>query len=1339
MKAGSSFRPYPSNNAVATPTLPVRLECGTPSISVNIEGVMRRLILDTGSNISILQPGMSRCDVSVTTMKPYGVTGQALDVRGQQSVVFEFDGREFRHTFLVCTLPTDAAGLLGTDFMEGTGAVINFECSKMSLTGIAAAPRTSVESPSEPAALTVFTQGKEGRSPQPSQEKRQEAQRPSVVSSSEVGISQSRTWLVKARETITIAPRCRQVVMGRLETEKGQDPPLLVCIEPVQIPIEGIFPARALSRVEHSAGQSVVMTSRHGCEVTGSPNSAYVMIANFSGEELTLPKSTVIGLAEEVSEPLIDKINAKSEPSANAPTKPPRKRNNKLLYDKLLHGKLDHLTQDDRRHIEPVLLKYAHIFHDEESNDFKETKVVEHQIIVGDTAPIRRPPYRTPYALRQEMQDQVQKMLDKGIIRESNSPWSAPAILVPKKSLDGKPKYRFCVDFRALNAVTKFDPYPLPIFEEATSALHGSKYFSVLDCYSGFWQVGIKEEHKELTGFSVPSGHYEFNRLPFGLSNSPANFQRLMDTVLKDLIGLECFCFVDDLVIFSSTAAEHARRLESVLQRFEEANLQLHPGKCVFAQPQVQYLGFVLSENGVSASPEKVKAVRQYPTPKNVRDVRAFLGLASFYRRLVPQFAELAKPLTMLTRKNREFSWGPSQQEAFDRLKEKLCTPPVLAYPNFKLPFILTTDASKIAVAAVLSQVQDGVERPLAFASRQMNSAEQAYSASEAEMLAVVWATKYFRCYLFGNTFVLRTDHSALTYLRKFSDQNSRLLRWSLKLSELDFTIEHRPGSKIAHADALSRHVGTVKHGSNLDRENVLREQAKDAFCARQKPGAYHSKSEFFLDDDAILYKRNSKGNHQLIVPATLIHDVIRQNHDPPYAAHAGVKRTHSLISLRYWWPGMRKDIENYVKCCDLCQRRKENREFTAPLGKPETPTSPFEVTAMDITGPYPLTPRGNRFLLTFVDHLTKYVEAYPIPDVTAETCARVYASQIVTRHGTGSQLITDQGRNFMSSFFQETCKLLGIRTTRTSTYHPMSNGVLERWHRSLHDGLSHYINSANTNWDTLVPFFLMAYRATPNTVTGYSPFFLLHGREMETPSNDNLKARVATGNLDHDRRLENLRKSLKSAYKLAARANQKSQQINKRLYDRKAKERNFNVGDLVYLYSPARKPGLSKKFYRPWTGPYKITRKTSELNYEIVSQTNKKQVVHENRLKKIHGMRSWKPNIGQQATKKPQRRRAKRLSESDENEEEFKFGSFPLAVTEPPAQADERVTPPGRAAASPDPTQLVGDTPSPRYNDPSYHPPETPRSRREMQTTRTDPPLTRSRARIMSQSSVEP
>ena len=1316
------------------------MEHGTPLIKADIEGEDRSLIVDTGSDVSILQPGISRANMRSSTLRPYGVTGETLDVRGKQKVALDIGGKKFDHTFLVCPLPTEAAGLLGTDFLDERSAHLNFEKGEITLNDAARVNQARSDAVRESRVLTIFTLGKEGHSPQPKLKTRDgRNERINRDPRNEERSSQGQTWLAKACENIVLAPRCRHVIVARLETEKDQNLPPVVYVEPAQIPIEGIFPARTLCRVNPSTRQSPQQISR--CIDTGKrvADSAYVMLANFSEETLTVPKHTVLGVAQPVSEVEIEEINARDEPKKNSPCGKKENCRNEVLYKKLLTGKVDHLSIEDRRHIEPVLTKYAHVFHDENVNDFKCTNVVQHEIQVGDSKPIRKPPYRTPYALRQEMQTQVQKMLDKEVIRPSNSPWSAPAILVPKKKgPDGKPRYRFCVDFRALNSVTRFDPYPLPLIEEATSALHGSKYFSVLDCYSGFWQMGIREEHKELTGFSVPSGHYEFNRLPFGLSNSPANFQRLMDTVLKNLTGTECFVFIDDVIIFSNTAEEHARRLESVLQRFDQANLQLHPGKCAFAQPQVQYLGYVLSEQGATASPEKVKAVQNFPTPKCVKDIRSFLGLASFYRRLVPKFAEIAKPLTTLTRKDQPFAWGPEQQEALVKLKNKLSTAPVLAFPDFSLPFILTTDASKNALGAILSQVQEGAEKPIAYASRQTNKAERSYSATEAEMLALVWATKQFRCYLHGRKFVARTDHAALKYLRNFADQNSRLMRWSIRLSELDFSVEHRAGAKIAHVDALSRCVGTIAQGGTLDKEEVLREQAKDEFCLKQAPGTYGSRKEFFLDEDGVLYRRRSKGEQQLIVPATLVPEVIRQNHDPVYAAHPGTKRTHDLIALHFWWPGMRKAITEYVRRCDPCQKRKGNNEFVAPLGDVQAPTAPFQVTAMDITGPYKVTPRGNKYLLTFIDHFSKYVEAFPIADQTAETCGRVYATQIVARHGTGAQLITDQGRAFMSSFFQETCRVLGIRRTRTTSYHPASNGVIERWHRDLHTGMSHYINASNTNWDTLIPFFLMAHRATPHTVTGYSPFYLLHGREMQLPSNDSLRARCTRRPTSQDRRIENLKASLRRAYKTVAKANRKAHQTNKKFYDRRAKTRGFVKSDFVYLYTPATKVGQSKKFQKFWTGPYQVTRKISELNYEIADRDDKRSIVHVNRLKRCYGQGFCQPKRPTGVRKKPQVRDSKRASLTEEREGDIRVGTRPLLLADDLTDKIESATPRNPTLDTPDTGRRDLDTPSSSRSDPSYQPLDTPRSRRELQTTRAEPPITRSRARNMLQDGTE-
>jgi transposase InsO family protein len=1060
------------------------------------------------------------------------------------------------------------------------------------------------------------------------------------------------------------------------------------------------------------------------------------MVANLSDEEQTIPKATVLGIAEETTEALVDKINPKVEPRLCPSEIQQRQARNKELYQKLLQGKLDHLSTEDRQEIEPVLLKYAHVFHDDESNDFKGTDLVEHEIHVGNARPIKRPPYKVPYALRDEMKRQVDDMLKRGIIRESKSPWSAPAILVKKKSLNGNQSYRFCIDFRGLNSVTKMDSYPLPQITETTANLYGSKYFSVLDLYSGFHQLSIKEEHKELTGFSVPHGKFECNRMSFGLCGAPSSFQRLMDVALRDMVGTELYVYMDDVILHARTAQEHAQRLEKVLQRFDAANLQLNPGKCVLAQSQVQYLGFVLSERGVAASPEKVTAVRNYPVPKTVKDVRAFVGLGSFYRRLVPKFAEIAKPLTELTRKDRPFEWGPRQQKAFDDLKDRLCTTPVLAYPNFDLPFILTTDASSVAVAAILSQVQDGEERPIAYGSRQLSTTEQAYSASEAEMLALVFGTKHFRCFIYGKRFLVRTDHSALTYLRTFSDTNCRLMRWSLRLSELDFDVQHRPGTKIPHADALSRHVGIVMDDGIPDKAAILREQSQDAFCNSRTPGKYASRSEYFLDEDGVLYRRQPDHKHQLVVPGSLVQDIIKANHSPVYVAHPGVKRTFNLVSISYWWPGMRNSIADFVRKCDSCQRRKEDREFVAPLGEVEQPTGPFQVTSMDLTGPYCMTPRKNKYLLTFVDHFSKWVEAFPVPDQSAETCARVYATQIITRHGSGSTLVTDRGSAFMSSFFKETCKILGIRRIHTSSYHAASNGMNERWHRSLHAGLSHYIDASNTNWDQIVPFFLMAYRATPNTTTTYSPYYLLRGREMQLPSSDNLKAKVPNKkeDPDHRRRLESLKSSLRQAYQSVRKANRQSHLNNKRLYDRKAKLRIFEIRDIVYLYNPAVKVGQCRKFRKVWSGPFQITAKISDLNYEIVSQDQKRQVVHVNRLKKAHDPGIWNPKPTPKGPVKRQDRPKTQVSEL--SEDNVQIGPRPLLETVRRQERVEPTTPPTVVPDTPDSAQSV-DTPYAERMDPSYQPPQTPRSRREIQVERTEPPLTRARSRIQAQDTV--
>jgi hypothetical protein len=374
----------------------------------------------------------------------------------------------------------------------------------------------------------------------------------------------------------------------------------LVCIEPALNQLDGVLAAQTLSQL---VAKPCPPSSPERSETDFPRRYVNVMVANFGLEELVLPKATILGVWEGMSAGLVAAINdgQKAGYARN-------RRNHKPIvkidesFKQYLKDALGHLSQDERATLEPVLLRYRHVFYDEDKNDFKGTDVIEHRIITGDAAPIRKTPYRVPCTLRDEMKHQIRDMLDKGVIREISSPWCAPAILIPKKSPDGKPKYRFCVDFRALNGITKYEAYPLPVFQETVAKLHGCKYFSTLDCFSGYIQVRIAEEDKQKTAFSTPHGHYEYNRLSFGLANGPSCFQRLMDTVLRDLTASECYVFVDDVIIFADLLQEHARRLEHVLQRFEQASSLLQPSKCVFAQSAVHYLGYTISRDGIMAS-----------------------------------------------------------------------------------------------------------------------------------------------------------------------------------------------------------------------------------------------------------------------------------------------------------------------------------------------------------------------------------------------------------------------------------------------------------------------------------------------------------------------------------------------------------------------------------------------------------------------------------------------------------------------------------------------------------------------------------------------------------------
>lgn len=469
--------------------------------------------------------------------------------------------------------------------------------------------------------------------------------------------------------------------------------------------------------------------------------------------------------------------------------------------------KLDHLNLEERHSIENIIKKFSHLFH-LPTEPLGHTNIISHKIITTDNVPIATKQYRFPPIHKAEINRQITEMLATDIVTPSISPYNAPLWIVPKKpDSEGNKRWRLVIDYRSLNAKTVPDAYPLPNICEILDQLGGAKYFSILDLTSGFHQIPMFTGDEEKTAFSTPYGHYHFNRMPFGLRNAPATFQRLMDSVLAGLQGSEMFVYLDDIVIYSSSLREHEIKFNKLARRLEAANLKLQPGKCEFLRKEVIYLGHIITEKGVKPDPCKTNAVSMFPEPKNIKQIRQFLGLVGFYRRFIPQFSQIAKPLSNLLKKNTRFLWTKHQTEAFTILKNQICSEPILQYPDFSKKFILTTDASNTAIGAVLSQNHSGHDLPISFCSRVLNAAEMNYATVEKELLAIVYSVNYFRPYLYGHKFTLMTDHRPLLWLHNFKDPSSRLIRWRLKLLEYDYEIQYQPGKTNHVADALSRNL----------------------------------------------------------------------------------------------------------------------------------------------------------------------------------------------------------------------------------------------------------------------------------------------------------------------------------------------------------------------------------------------------------------------------------------------------------------------------------------------------------------------------------------------------
>ena len=616
------------------------------------------------------------------------------------------------------------------------------------------------------------------------------------------------------------------------------------------------------------------------------------------------------------------------------------------------------LTQDEESRLRAFLNRELPLF----ENIKGTTPLLEHHIHLNNPEPIKQR-YRPQNPKMQEIINaEVDQMLKDGIIEPSNSAWSSPIVMVRKK--DGT--YRFCVDFQKVNDVSRKDAYPLPYINAILDKLRKARYISSIDLKQGYWQVPLAPESRPITGFTIPSrGLFQFKVMPFGLHSAPATFQRLMDKIIGPEMDPYCFSYLDDIIVLGENFEDHLKNLENVFHRLRAANLKVNPDKCQFGRRSLKYLGHLVTSRGICTDPDKVTSIKELTAPNNVRSLRRFLGIASWYRRFVPGFSQIAAPLNQLLKKNIRWKWASEQEEAFLQLKECLTKAPVLACPDFNKPFVLQTDASDKGLGVALIQNDHDGDHVIAYASRSLTSSEKKYSVTEKECLAIVWGIEKMRPYLEGYHFTVLTDHQSLRWLHSLKSPSGRLARWSIFLQQYDFEIKYRKGVLNRVADALSRDpLPSTSRDEVQEPLNTLANESDCSWYTKKKsevlknPEAY---PDYCIRDERLyrhfwdssdMTEPDMTDPWKLCVPKSARRAVLQENHDIPTAGHMGIAKTTARIALRYYWPGMFRDIAKYVRACSSCQHFKPSQQQAPGKMQPSKNCNPWETVSTDLVGP---------------------------------------------------------------------------------------------------------------------------------------------------------------------------------------------------------------------------------------------------------------------------------------------------------------------------------------------------------------------------------------------------